>query len=150
MRLTVKCILFGVRLFLGVLFIYAAVPKILDPYAFAVDVYNYRMLPGFAVGIVAAGLPWIELIAGILLVAGIRTRAACLVVTGLLGIFTLALIINTLRGIDVDCGCFSAERSIGWFSAAEDAVLTLLGVWYLAKADSFLCLENAFLKGCRR
>ena len=131
-----------VRLFLGGLFIYAAVPKIMDPFAFAVDVYNYKMLPGFAVGLVAASLPWLELAAGLLLVLGIRVRASAIIITGLLVIFTLAILINTLRGIDVDCGCFTSDRAIGWRAAAEDTVFTLLGLWYILCGKNFFCLEN--------
>ncbi len=141
-----KFLLFLVRLFLGGMFIYAAVPKIVDPFSFAVDVYNYRLLPDFAVGLMAAGLPWLELIVGTMLIFGLRTRAACCIITGLLGVFTLAMFINTLRGIDVDCGCFVSDRSIGWFAVVEDLVFTLLGLWYLQRADGFWCLERLVVR----
>ncbi len=134
------------RIFLGAMFIYASVPKIIDPFAFAVDVYNYKLLSGFAVGLVAAGLPWLESVAGTFLVLGIRVRACALVITGMLAAFTLAIFINTLRGIDVDCGCFATERSIGWMTVAEDSLFTLLGLWYVLCADNFFELENMLRK----
>ena len=134
------------RFFLGAMFIYAAVPKIMAPFDFAVDVYNYKLLPGFAVGLVAAGLPWLEIVAGALLVLGIRVRACALVITGMLAAFTLAMFINTVRGIDVDCGCFATERSIGWMTVAEDGFFTLLGFWYFLCADKFFELKNVLRK----
>lgn len=133
-----------IRILLGALFIYAALPKILDPFNFAVAVYNYKMLPGFAVGLVAAALPWLELVIGILLVLGVRVQASSLICTGMLVVFTLAIFINTLRGIDVDCGCFSTDRSIGWAAVVEDSLLTLLSIWCLLSVPTWLSLENLF------
>lgn len=144
---SVQRLLFVNRLLLGGLFIYAAVPKMLAPDAFAVAVYNYRLLPDGAIGIVAAGLPWIELVAGCMLVAGVRCRSACLVLTVLLGVFTAAMVINTLRGIDVECGCFTADRMIGWGAVAEDALLMMLGVWCLKKGGGSLGRGNAGTTG---
>jgi len=134
-------LLTAIRILLGALFIYAAVPKMLDPFSFAVAVYNYKMLPGFAVGLVAAALPWLELLIGILLVAGVRVQVSSLISTGMLVVFTLAILINTLRGIDVDCGCFSTDRSIGWAAVAEDSLFTLLSLWCL------LCVPDRFSLG---
>lgn len=125
---------------------YAAIPKIMNPLDFAIDVYNYKMLPNFAVGLVAAALPWLEIVIGIFLLLGIRIRAASLAFTGMLTVFTLAIFINTLRGIDVDCGCFVSDRSIGWKSVAEDTLLTLLGVWCFLFANNFFDVENLVKK----
>jgi len=136
-----RYLLAAARLFLGGMFVYAAVPKILDPFSFAVDVYNYKILPGFAVGLVAAMLPWLELTAGIMLVAGIRIRAAAFLVTAMLAVFTIAMLVNVVRGIDVDCGCFAADRSIGLISVAEDVVFTLLGAWFFLCGSEFFCIE---------
>ena len=141
-----SCLAVLVRIFLGGMFIYAAVPKIGDPFGFAVDVYNYRMLPDFAVGIVAAGLPWLELIVGACLVLGIRVRTTALLSMGMLGVFTLALFINTLRGINVDCGCFTADRSIGWRAVMEDMVFLLLSFWCFLSADTTGWVERVLLK----
>ncbi|MFC1592259.1 MauE/DoxX family redox-associated membrane protein [Thermodesulfobacteriota bacterium] len=138
-----------VRLLLGCLFVYAAIPKIADPFAFAVSVYNYKLLPGAGIGLVAAALPWLELVAGGCLIMGIRVRSAAVVITAMLGVFALALVVNTLRGIDVECGCFSTGRAIGWLAVAEDCALLLLGIWYVCCADAVCCLESAFRKAER-
>ena len=141
-----KYLLLLVRIFLGGMFIYAAIPKIIDPFDFAIGVYNYKLLPGFAVGFVAASLPWLEIVAGTLLVLGIRIRASALAITGMLTVFTVVMLINTLRGIDVDCGCFTSDRFIGWQTVGEDAFFTLLAIWYFLFADNFFSLENMVKK----
>ena len=58
------------RIILGVLFIFAGATKIGNPAAFADDINNYRMLPYILVSLMAVVLPWIEIIAGLLLVFG--------------------------------------------------------------------------------
>jgi len=93
----------------GAIFIYASMDKLLNPSAFAVAVYNYRILPGGLINLVAITLPWLELICGILLIIGLFPRAGALILSVLLLIFFSALSINIYRGIDISCGCFSVS-----------------------------------------
>src|SRR5512139_116266 len=102
-----RWICIGVRLALGALFIYSAWPKIADPPAFAQMLSNYRLLPGALVNPTALVLPWLEMVAGICLVAGIMRRGAALWIAVLLVVFMGALAINLARDLAVDCGCFS-------------------------------------------
>jgi putative oxidoreductase len=106
-----RWILMAVRVALGALFIYSAWPKIADPPAFAQVLSNYRLLPGALVNPAALVLPWLEMVAGICLVAGIMRRAAALWITVLLVVFMGALAINIARDVAVDCGCFSVTAS---------------------------------------
>ncbi|MFP4194277.1 MAG: MauE/DoxX family redox-associated membrane protein, partial [Desulfobacterales bacterium] len=46
------------RIFMGAVFLYASYDKILNPQAFAEAVYNYQILPDFAVNATALVLPW--------------------------------------------------------------------------------------------
>jgi putative oxidoreductase len=100
-----------VRVALGALFICSAWPKIADPPAFAQMVSNYKLLPDSLVSPAALVLPWLEMIAGTCLVAGIMRRAAALWVVVLLVLFVGALGINIARDVAVDCGCFSVTAS---------------------------------------
>lgn len=52
------------RWVLGLLFIYAGVQKIIDPYGFAKTIYGYGILPGDLVNITGIVLPWVEVMAG--------------------------------------------------------------------------------------
>jgi uncharacterized membrane protein YphA (DoxX/SURF4 family) len=101
------------RLLLGAVFLYASFDKIADPGAFAKAVYNYQILPDSAVNIVAVTLPWVELLLGVCLIAGFWLPGATILSTGLLILFVSAMAYNEVRGLDVHCGCFSAEPAGG-------------------------------------
>jgi hypothetical protein len=95
------------RLILGGLFIYAGIHKVADPHGFAAIIYNYKLLPDTLVTVSAVVMPWVEIFAGILLVAGIYKRTSALVLSSLLLVFSVAISINLIRGLNFDCGCFS-------------------------------------------
>ncbi|HEY7113005.1 MAG TPA: MauE/DoxX family redox-associated membrane protein [Thermoanaerobaculia bacterium] len=97
------------QLGLGAVFVAAALPKILDPPSFAHMIYNYRLLPGFAINGLALWLPWVELLAGLALVLGIWKRTAAGVTAVLLLVFVAALSFNLARGNPVNCGCFDVH-----------------------------------------
>lgn len=118
------------RLLLGLVFLFAAYEKILSPLDFAQAVYNYQILPSWAVNAVALTLPWLEAVIGVCLMAGFWLPGASTLAAGLLGVFSAALVFNMLRGLDVDCGCFGARGSSGTssmkMSAVRDLVLFLV------------------------
>ena len=97
----------------GLTFVYASIHKILDPIAFAEAVNNYRILPAGLINLTALVLPWIELIAGTLLLLNVWVPGAALVVCGLLVIFTGAITLNMARGLDIACGCFTTSSAKG-------------------------------------
>jgi putative oxidoreductase len=109
-----------VQIGLGLVFIVAAVPKILDPPSFAHMIYNYRLLPGPAVNAFALVMPWIEILTGAALVLGIFLRTAAKVAGLLLLTFIAAIGINLARDNAVQCGCFDVH-------AAEKTHAQLLG-----------------------
>ena len=126
------------RLYLGSLFLLACWHKILDPYAFAVDIATYQMLPLALVNPVAIVLPWVELLSGGMLVLGLRTRAASLLVAAMLAMFTVAISVAVARGLDLSCGCFAsqgaAEDPISWRTIVRDAAWLLLAI-YVVRFD---------------
>lgn len=99
------------RVLLGGVFIYAGVLKGLDVEAFAGQVAAYKVLPYKWNLIVAAILPFIELIVGLHLVFNRWVRAAAAVVAGLCGTFLVLLASVLLRGMAIDCGCFGPQDS---------------------------------------
>ena len=108
------------RLFVGGVFIYASLDKILQPDQFARIIFNYHLVPAPLINITALVLPWVEFGAGLLLVFGIWPRAAGQVLTGLIVVFLVALSINWLRGVDLECGCFTVS------SRAKGAISSLI------------------------
>jgi uncharacterized membrane protein YphA (DoxX/SURF4 family) len=108
-----------VRWYLGVLFIGACLHKIVNPHAFALDIATYDILPLALVNIMAITLPWIELAAGAMLLAGWRVRTASLLIAAMMAVFVGALIIALARGLDMSCGCFASQ------GAEEDPISRL-------------------------
>ena len=131
--LTNKYFLLLCRIVIGFIFLYAGMEKISDPSGFASSINNYKLLPFPLVNIAALILPWIEVTAGILLIFGIRVKENAFIISGLLGIFTIAIIISLLRGLNIDCGCFGtlSGTKIGIQKLIENILMFLAGVMLL-------------------
>ncbi len=117
------------RLALGGLFIYAGVVKVIDPLEFAQDVRNYSLVGPSLSFLTAVFLPWLEIVAGFLLVAGIMKRASALLISSMLVLFIVLVGVTVARGVDVDCGCFgtlSRDADLGLI--IEDALMLYLGL----------------------
>jgi uncharacterized membrane protein YphA (DoxX/SURF4 family) len=124
------------RVLLGLVFVYASLDKIANPSGFARIVYQWQILAPVPANVVAVTLPWIELVAGLLLLAGVWRRDAALVLAVLLVVFLGAATSVLARGIDVEnCGCTSVTeaaagswppawtRGVGWFLITRNVVL---------------------------
>jgi len=119
-----RALLLVFRLLVGGVFVYSGLVKILDPLDFAQQVRNYRTVGQDLAFIVAVYLPWLEILAGAFLVAGILKKASAALISLLLGGFIVLVAVTMVRGIDVDCGCFGAlSRRADWRLLLEDAVL---------------------------
>ncbi len=100
-----------VQIGLGAIFLVAALPKIGDPPSFAHMIYNYRMVPAFAVNALALLMPWVELLAGLALILGVWRRESAALVGLMLLVFIVAIGFNLARGHAVDCGCFDVHSA---------------------------------------
>ena len=106
------------RLGLGVMFLYSAWGKILDPGAFQTMVDNYRMLPVGVTAIFAATMSMAELLVG--------------------AMFIVALTQAQIRGLDISCGCFSEEEKEPHailFALIRDLLLVVPTAWLLIKGQ---------------
>jgi uncharacterized membrane protein YphA (DoxX/SURF4 family) len=125
----------GARVYLSIVFLFACYHKILYPQAFAVDIATYQILPLGLVNLMAIVLPWIEFAAGLMLIFGWRTRAAAFLISGMMVMFTVAISIALVKGLDMSCGCFAsqgaAEDPISWKTIARDGGWLLLGLYVL-------------------
>jgi len=125
------------RLLLGAYFVYASLDKIADPAAFAKVVYQWQVLAPVPANGLAVTLPWVELLAGGLLILGVWREEAALVIALLLLVFLLAAGSVVARGIDVEnCGCTSLAKTepagpwppawtkgVGWYLITRDLVM---------------------------
>jgi len=132
-----------VGLSLGGLFVYAGVQKHLAPYEFAEAILAYQLLPSALVGLMAATLPWVEMVSGFSMVlgcllggrrfsnpfpvGGILRRSALLLILGQSLLFVAVLLITMARGLKIDCGCgLFFQRQVGPAALLEDGLFLLL------------------------
>lgn len=100
-----------VRIVLVALFVFAGATKAYDPGAFAIEIQRYQIVPWMMGALISVYLPWLEMLAGALLLLKRFERGALLVITLLLLVFTVALASAMLRGLSIDCGCFGKAFS---------------------------------------
>jgi putative oxidoreductase len=122
----------AVRVLIGALFLYAALPDILDTMGFASSIYNYKLFPSSIIGMSAAFVPWLEVLAGLALVIGVKIRGASLLISLLVVVFISLATISIIRGLDIDCGCFSGvARKANWLAIFEDIGLLVCALFIL-------------------
>ena len=132
------------RVYIGGLFIYASMYKINYTAEFAETIASYQIVPYMAVNIIAVVLPWIELVSGVLLVAGIRARSAVVFLGLMLIMFTIAMFINLMRDAPISCGCFhSIGEKISWWTLVRDMVWSIMTI-HIFFFDKAFHLGNRF------
>jgi len=137
-----RLIVLLVRVFLGGVFVIASLDKIVDPAAFAVSILNYKVVSVTPALVIATVLPWAELLCGLGLLLGLYPRGSSLLAASMLAVFTVLMGSALLRGLDISCGCFSQDPSVGRIGGAriaEDAGLFILSIFsYYAAEDTSL------------
>jgi uncharacterized membrane protein YphA (DoxX/SURF4 family) len=106
-----KKLLYVSRLVLGIIFIGASFDKIIDPRSFSSLIDNYHITPVVLNNLAALFIPWLELVVGICLIRGVYINGASFIVSSLLVFFIFILVQALVRGINLDCGCFSLSSS---------------------------------------
>jgi uncharacterized membrane protein YphA (DoxX/SURF4 family) len=119
------------RLALGAVFVYAAWIKLREPWLlFAMSIDNYKVLPQWAVLVVARTLPWFELVLGLVLLTGRLPRISSTAATALLGLFFGLMVRAYAKGETIDCGCFGPGEAISPATLLRDGSL-LAGALFL-------------------
>ena len=127
------------RLGLAAVFLVSGVLKAVDPDATYVAVRAYDVLPRAAVALVAGVLPWLEIALGLLLLAGVATRAVAAVGAGLMLVFIAGVTQAWARGLSIDCGCFGGGGAVAPDQTAygrellRDAGFLLMGAWLVVR-----------------
>jgi uncharacterized membrane protein YphA (DoxX/SURF4 family) len=138
-----KYLQLAARLFVGFVFIYAAIGKIADAETFAKEIFNYHILPDYLINIIALVLPWLELIVGIFLIAGIRIRASATIASISMLVFIIAVLSAMFRGLDINCGCFADKVVIvSWHKVLEDSVILFAALLPAIFTRKAFTLEN--------
>lgn len=139
-----RFLLLAVRVVLGFLFLFASIEKIAQPEEFAQAITNYHLLPTVTVNAFAIILPWVELIAGLLLISGLLVRGSSFLLTLLLSMFAVAIFISVARGLDISCGCFgtTVARKVGWSALGEDVLMLAGSLLLFFFPSTFVSLET--------
>ncbi len=142
------------RLYLGWVFVAACLHKIAHPAVFALDTATYDILPLALINPMAIMLPWVELFAGAMLIAGIRVRAAAMMTAGMMVMFIVALAMALHAGIDMSCGCFASqameEDPIGMSTVIRDLAWLALGLYVMVFDRDAIGLESLLARRRRK
>lgn len=95
---------------------------------FAMQLDSYQMLPAWAVSPIAHTLPWIELVLGILLLAGLGLRYVAIVATLFLALFWAVIVRSYAMHLAINCGCFGPNEKLTGWRVVEDGCFFALGV----------------------
>lgn len=137
-----KYLLFIIRVVIAFIFIYAGAEKISNPDDFALSISNYRLLPTSLLNFFAITLPWIEIVAGILLLFGISVKENSAIILSLLLLFTIAIVISLFRGLSIDCGCFGKGTQIGLFKLGENLLMIVGSLLLTVFGSDYFMLKS--------
>jgi putative oxidoreductase len=143
-------LIFVVRVLLGALFIFAGVMKLRDIQHFVQAVGAFKIIPEGAEHLqvlTAFVVPWIEILAGLMLVLGWWTRAAALTISLMLATFIVGIGSVIARDLDVKCTCFGkfeipCDGPIGWCHIVRNSVLLVGTLLILVKGAGRLALDR--------
>jgi uncharacterized membrane protein YphA (DoxX/SURF4 family) len=137
-----------VRVGLAAVWLVSGAIKVSDLNQTYIAVQAYDLLPAGAVNVVAAGLPFLELVLGVLLLAGLGTRVVAVVSGIVLLAFIGGVAQSWARGLTIDCGCFGGGGQVTAGETqypqeiARDIGFLLLAVWLTVRPRSLWSLDG--------
>jgi putative oxidoreductase len=143
-------LVFALRVGLGALLVFAGVLKAHDGAALtATSIAGYRILPAAFVAPLGVALPYVEILLGGYLVAGLFTRIAALVASVQFAVFSGAVASLVIRQIPADCGCFGSgiPTPPSWGHVAGDVVLTLVAAFVARYAPGLYAVDRVLGTG---
>ena len=94
------------RFLIGGVFLVSGLAKISDQVRFLLTLRAFRFFPDPLVPFAAIVLPWLEFFLGLFVLVGLFLGTSALMIAALNLVFAAALLSVTVRGIEIDCGCF--------------------------------------------
>ena len=130
------------RVLLGAIFVSFALSKILRPAVFALNTVDYGMMPSWGVNLWALVLPWAELVVGLFLILGIRTRAAATLVGAMELVFIVGLVYAIFHHLPINCGCVGeVGEPVNWWKVLKNTGGLVMCV-QIFLFDRFLVLDR--------
>lgn len=139
------------RLALGGVLVVAGALKVSDPNAAIRAVTAYQLLPSDLATLVGYGLPFFEIMLGLLLVVGLATRASAATAGVLMLVFIAGVASAWARGLSIDCGCFGGGGATAdpqyLPEILRDLLFVGLATWLVAFPASRWALDHSGLLG---
>jgi uncharacterized membrane protein YphA (DoxX/SURF4 family) len=101
----------ALRLILGITFLYAGIIKASASQAFAIALLPFTFIDSMWTGPLAVGLAWMEILAGVLILAPRIYEAGAAMIAGLCLVFIAVLSWALWNGYIVSCGCFGEDMA---------------------------------------
>lgn len=137
-----------VRLGLAAIWLVSGVLKISNSGQTYVAVQAYEVLPTSLVSPVAIALPLVEIVLGLLLLAGLVTRLAGVASVILVLVLIAAIGQAWARGLAIDCGCFGGGGQVAQgqttylLEILRDVGFLVLASWLTVRPRSFASVDR--------
>ncbi|MBG0563029.1 MauE/DoxX family redox-associated membrane protein [Actinoplanes aureus] len=122
------------RLGLAAVWLIAGGLKVGDLAASARAVNAYQLMSYDAAKVVGAIQPFLEIALGLLLLIGLATRLTAAISALLMVVFIAGIVSAWARGLQIDCGCFSAGGALAEGKEAAYGLDILRDLGFLALA----------------
>jgi putative oxidoreductase len=135
-----------IRVFCGMLLIYASLDKLGNSAQFSQVIGNYQILPTGLLPLTAVVIPWFEFFSGLCLTFGFLPKGAALIFCALMAGYAVSIGSAILRGIDLNCGCWNLdwmETENGW-TVLRDVLFFALGYIVLVSKNTYAQLSQLF------
>lgn len=137
----------AVRVFLGAVWLWAALSKLSNPRTFVQAVRAYDATPEWLSKAVGYGLPMLEISIAVLLIVGIAVRMAAAVSAVLFVVFLVGVAQASARGLHLECGCFggggvTAGPTHYTWDIVRDIGLLILAAFLVVWSATKLSLED--------
>lgn len=142
---------FLARIFLGLVFAYAGFLKAAEPIEnFQAVVLDYEVFPYVLSKPIAYIVPWLEVVFGVFVIVGFKTRFSSLFLGLFAASFVVLIAVSYLKlgGFPESCGCFG-EGGIKlkpYQVIVLDLVNAFIGFSLWKRTRHFLALDNYFAK----
>jgi len=144
------------RWILGAVFFLMGLNKVLHPVDFLKILREYDFVTSHVLlNLIAAALPWFEVVCGLLLLGGVAVRGSALLLIGMLVPFSLAVLGRAMAihaansipfcAIRFDCGCGAGEVIV-CHKLLENTALLLVATMLLMGRSHRWCLLCDFVK----
>ena len=143
-------LIFVLRVAVGALLVVAGVLKAHDgPIATATSIAGYRILPPGIVAPLGIALPYVEILLGGYLIAGLFARVAAWIACAEFVVFAGAVASLVVRNIPADCGCFGSTIATppSWGHVASDLLLAVVAGAIAARSPGAFAVDGRLGSG---